>query len=130
MKKLGIVLLALGFLAACGEAEKKADESVDLAKYASAEVNVPTIQCSSCVKTIKKGTVGKDGVKEIKINLETKVATVYYDKSATDVVKIEKAIAATGYDANETVRDMAAYDELADCCQIPEGGSDGPAIEH
>ena len=42
------------------------------------------------------------------------------DKSKTDLGKIEGAITAAGYDANDKKADPEAYKELDDCCKLPK----------
>lgn len=136
MKKYFILMFASAFLvfACSGESSDKAapeaatDENAtaDLAsngKYAKAEIAVPTIQCKSCVANVEAGIKEVEGVKEYKVDLDTKTAFVLYDDSMTDVLSIEKSIALEGYNANDTMRDMDAYNDLDKCCQLPEDES-------
>ena len=130
MKKLIFSLFALSVaLFACGESgnyEEKADavEEVKMAKF-DAEISVPTIQCSSCASTIKDGLNMVDGVKEVEVDTDKKMAFVNFDAAVTNLAALEQAIAAEGYDANETTRNMEAYGERESCCQIPaDSGSD------
>ncbi|KAA3596791.1 MAG: copper chaperone [Calditrichaeota bacterium] len=105
----GILLITLAFsFYSC--AEKVA--------VAESKVNLPGLQCESCVVTIKTALKSVDGVSGIEIDKKTKVATVKFDKSKTDASKIETAIAKSGYDANEMKKDMTAYNGLPDCCKI------------
>ncbi len=85
---------------------------------AESKVNLPGLQCESCVVTIKKALKAVDGVSGIEIDKKTKVATVKFDKSKTDASKIETAIAKSGYDANGVKKDMTAYNGLPDCCKV------------
>jgi copper chaperone CopZ len=131
MKKYFVLSLIVGFLAfACsGEnadyVEKQSEdnaETTQLATFAKAEIAVPTIQCKICVANVENGLKEVEGVKEFNVDLEKKIAFVSYDESMTSLAAIEKSIAMEGYDANETVRDMDAYNDLEKCCQIPEDG--------
>lgn len=80
-------------------------------------ITVPTVVCSSCVRTITKALKKVDGVKTTKIDLKKKTATVSYVMTKTSLSKIEKAIANAGYDANDVKRDPAAYEKLDACCK-------------
>ncbi|MBX7152065.1 cation transporter [bacterium] len=80
-------------------------------------INLPTIKCSMCVKTVKKAVGKLDGIVETNIDLDKKTATVKYDPAKVTVADIEKAITASGYNANESKRDADAYSKLPDCCQ-------------
>jgi hypothetical protein len=45
---------------------------------------------------------------------------VNFDKSVTNLGKIENAITAVGYDANSKKADPDAYSKLDDCCKLPQ----------
>ncbi len=87
---------------------------------AVATIQVPTIQCSMCVKTITKALSGVEGVKDAAVDLDGKTTTVTFDSKKTDVKKLERVIANAGYDANETKRDPKAYEQLSPCCKMDE----------
>jgi len=84
------------------------------------EISLPTVQCPTCEKTIKKALNKVDGFMNIEIDLETKKATVTYDDSKTDLSKIEDGIAGAGYDANDKKADQTAYSNLNSCCKVPK----------
>lgn len=120
--KITFVLLALvslvgALFAQDAPSPAKAEESKDLVVTTIA---VPTIQCSMCVNTITKALKADDGVSAVEVNLDEKTTTVEYDQKKTDLKRLEKAIAATGYDANDTKRDPKAYDKLSPCCKMDE----------
>ena len=54
----------------------------------------------------------------VKVDLETKITKVVFDKEKIDLSKIEKAISGLGYQANETLADPIAYEGLPGCCKI------------
>lgn len=83
-------------------------------------VSLPTIQCSICKKNITKALKKDEGIKEFKIDVEGKTAKITYDKSKTEPGKIENLIVAAGYDANNKKADPDAYNNLDDCCKMPE----------
>jgi copper chaperone CopZ len=74
------------------------------------------------VKAITKTLEKADGVQEVNVDLDKKLATVTYVAGKTDVKKLEQAVAKSGYAANATKADAAAYEKLASCCKV-SGGS-------
>ena len=89
---------------------------------AQTTINVPSIQCGSCVAKVEKALQALDGVKSAKVTLAAKTANVSFMTAKLQLADLEKTIAAAGYDANETPRDIAAYAELDACCKVPEDG--------
>ena len=140
-----IVVITM-FFAACGKTENKTEttdkskdekkenvqpndnktsdvKSTDVKTTAgqeTAEVKLPTVQCSTCKKNITKALKKVDGVGDFKIDIDGKKATINYDKSKADLTKIEKAITGAGYDANDKKSDPDAYSNLDDCCKLPK----------
>ena len=82
-------------------------------------ISLPTMQCSTCAETIQKAVEKVEGVQSVSVVLKDKMAHVEFDPAKTNQEKIEKAIAAAGYDANETKRDEKAHAKLPKCCQSP-----------
>jgi len=82
-----------------------------------AMISVPTIQCQTCVETIQSAVKKVAGVISVSVDLKEKTAHVNFDATKTNQGKIEKAIAAAGYDANNTKRDEEAHAKLPTCCQ-------------
>jgi len=80
-------------------------------------IDLPTLQCGMCKKTIEGKMKGMKGLESIKVDVEESNAVVTYDPKVLTVAKIEKAIAAIGYDANETRADRRAQRKLDKCCQ-------------
>lgn len=104
-----VIILGVAYaLMGCGEAKAHTD------------VNLPTMQCSMCKKTIEKALADVEGIIKAEVDVETKVAHVSYKASLINLAGIEKAIAAAGYQANETSADQEAYSELAMCCLLPQ----------
>ncbi len=127
MKNILFLLLVLSFAAFAGTAQDKsqADHNMN-GKQATHMMNeseghsmisVPTIQCTSCVKTITAALEKVDGVEKVNIDLEKKVAHVNYDAKKVKLNDLEKTIAASGYDANDVKRDEEAHSKLMPCCQ-------------
>ncbi|MBK6773203.1 MAG: heavy-metal-associated domain-containing protein [Ignavibacteria bacterium] len=67
-------------------------------------VNLPTMQCSTCKKNIETAVKNMDGIESINVVVKEKVAHINFDKSKTDLAKIESTITAAGYDANDKRR--------------------------
>ncbi|MBV6477288.1 MAG: hypothetical protein HGGPFJEG_00025 [Ignavibacteria bacterium] len=82
------------------------------------EIKLPTIQCGTCRKNITKSLKKVEGISEFKISVDDKIAKVSFDKSKTDLAKIETAIVMTGYQANDKPANPEAYEKLDDCCKV------------
>lgn len=136
MKKFFLIpVIAVLILPGCGNNSKNSDnkpsgqnqESNSNTKNSSAnvevvEIKLPTIQCGTCKKNIESAVKKIEGVNNVNVMVKDKKAKVDYDKSKTDLSKIEGTISSAGYQANEMPSDKAAYDKLEDCCKI--GGHD------
>lgn len=72
--------------------------------------------CETCKKHIESSSLSA-GAKTANWNTETKILAVTYDGAKTSSAKIQKAIAASGYDTQDFKGDDNAYDKLAKCCQ-------------
>jgi copper chaperone CopZ len=80
-------------------------------------INTPTMVCGTCAKTIEKAVYRVEGVKEVNVDLKTKMVEVKYVPLQTNLEYIESAITAVGYDANDKKRDPDAYEKLDACCK-------------
>lgn len=74
-------------------------------------------QCDMCKETIEKGMAFEKGVKKAVLDVETSILTVEYNPKKTNPDLIRKAVAATGYDADDVPADKEAYDKLHSCCK-------------
>lgn len=83
-------------------------------------INLPTMQCGTCKKNIEAAVKKLDGIESINVVVKEKVAHINYDKSKTDLSKIESTITAAGYDANDKKADPEGYKKLDDCCKLPK----------
>ena len=107
--KLISLSLVLGLIIGCsGEAENK-----------TAEIALNTIQCGMCTDKIASGLGKLDGVVKVDVDLEKKIGKVVYKAGVIELGVIEKAIAAIGYDANDTPAEPKAYSGLDMCCKVP-----------
>lgn len=82
------------------------------------EIKLPTMQCGTCKKTIEAAVKKIDGIKDVNVVVKEKIAKVNFDKSKTDLDKIEGVIVMAGYQANDKPADEKAYDKLEACCKI------------
>lgn len=73
--------------------------------------------CSMCKTRIEKAAKSVEGVSEADWDKETKMITVTYDNSKTDVHKIHKAITLVGHDTEIYKADDKTYKALPKCCQ-------------
>ena len=80
-------------------------------------IKLPTLQCGMCEETIESKMKEMKGIKSFDVDLEKLSATVEYDSDVLTTTKIEKAIAAIGYDANDTRANRSAQRKLDKCCQ-------------
>ena len=113
MKLVMVFLLLMVPIFAC---ERQQDQK-NAIQQAHAMISVPTIQCQMCVETIQSAVKKVEGVISVTVDLKEKMAHVNFDAAKTSQEKIEKAIAAVGYDANNLKRDEAAHAKLPACCQ-------------
>lgn len=84
------------------------------------DINLPSMQCGTCKKNIETAVKKLDGIETVNVVVKEKTAHINYDKSKTDLMKIESTITAAGYDANDKKADPEAYKELDDCCKLPK----------
>lgn len=79
--------------------------------------------CSMCKKTIEKAAK-KEGVEKAEWNEETKSFTVVYNPTKISNEKVQKAIAAAGYDTEKFSGDDKAYEKLPGCCHYERKNKD------
>ena len=82
MKKL-LSVLVVGFI--CSLYAKDVD------------IEIKKMHCPLCTTMIKKAILKVDGVKEVKVRLNTKKAHVNFDESKTNIDEILQAIKTTSY---------------------------------
>ena len=120
---LSLVLFLGLLIVSCNKNDKettsKENESVDETAVEGeyVEINLPTMQCNMCKETIEKSVNKVEGVNYVDVVVKDKIAKVKFDKSKTELGKIEDAITAAGYQANDKPEDKEAYNNLAGCCK-------------
>lgn len=76
-------------------------------------------QTELCKKTIENSLAFEKGVKDVDLDLESKIVTVKYSEKKTDYDQISDAITNLGYDADGKKADKDAYTKLPDECKKP-----------
>ena len=115
---------------ACGEAQQEVVEKVKTemnttlaavgTNSGKIKIELPSMQCGSCAKKITALLSGLNGVNNVEVNLDEKIAFVDCNSEEVKTKDLELAVAAAGYDVNSIERDHKAYDKLPDCCKMPE----------
>lgn len=83
----------------CGS--KKADTELTVTDGAVAKFKATQMGCGGCANKVKKLLTGVDGVKDVAVNLETKVVTVNYDDQKTDAATIKDSFKQINYNVEE-----------------------------
>ena len=84
----------------------------------TATIKASSMVCGTCAKNIEKAVYHVDGVKEVNVDVKTKMVEVKFIPLQTNVETIEMAISDAGYDANNRKRNPEAYEKLDACCKI------------
>ena len=116
MKKALWLETVLLLLIGCGK-QPEVKPTASMGNMAVATIQLPTLKCKTCVKTISAALASVDGIESSEVDLEAKHATVKFIPAKLDVNKIELVISKAGYDADKVKRDSMAYENLADCCK-------------
>ena len=114
MKKILLLFIALLFVSC--SSKKQAEDPMKQIQIVS--INLPTMVCGTCKKTITKAIYAVEGVKGVDIDIDKKVAQVKFVPLQTNLATIEHAVTEAGYDANEKKRNSDAYEKLDACCKI------------
>jgi Cu+-exporting ATPase len=65
-------------------------------------IGVSGMGCSSCANRIEKSLGGREGVRQVKVDLAGKKVHVTYDKNSVSLTEIEALIEKTGYTVMRT----------------------------
>ncbi len=116
-----IFATALLVFVGCAQQQNEAGGQAVADNVETTSINVATIQCSMCVANITEALEKAEGVQSVKVDLEAKTATVEFLPVKINLSGLEQTIANAGYDANNTKRNMEAYEKLDECCKIDGG---------
>ncbi|HTX18348.1 MAG TPA: heavy-metal-associated domain-containing protein [Bacteroidota bacterium] len=106
----------LGLFAGCTKTGPPR-ETPAVAQISTATINLPTLKCKTCVKTISGALESLDGIEDVDVDLPSKKATVRFVASKLDAGRIRKRMSEAGYTADGVERDSAAYEALPECCK-------------
>ena len=76
-----------------------------------------SVVCGMCKERVEKNLAYEKGIRDVDVNLETKLVFVRFDPRKTNPSEIRKKISGLGYDADEVEADSAAYEKLPACCK-------------
>lgn len=94
--------------------------STTFAQKNTAEVKIKTsAQCEMCKTRIETAMAYEKGIVNSNLDLEDKVLTVTFKTGKTNAEKIRKALNELGYDADDTLAVVDAYEKLPPCCKKP-----------
>lgn len=109
---LGLFLLLVAFQFSNAQNSKK--ETIVLTSSISCN---HCLQCESCSGNIYKSMTEIKGVTDVKINQKENTIAVTYKTDKTNPTEIKKAIASSGFDADEVKATAEAYAKLDGCCK-------------
>jgi len=73
--------------------------------------------CRECKDRIEQNMAFEKGIKDVSLDLDTKIATIRYNPKSTTPDQIRKKISKLGYDADDVPADPVAYEKLPACCK-------------
>jgi periplasmic mercuric ion binding protein len=108
IKSILVSVIILISFTATGFGQQKKDETIKIKTSAV---------CDECKGRIEGGLAFEKGIKDISLDVDTKVATVKFNPQKTSPEKIRESISKLGYDADDVLADKKAYDKLPACCK-------------
>jgi copper chaperone CopZ len=107
----GYVLKLLVTLAIVGFAQEPVKKKTE-------EIQIKTsLMCKMCKERITNGLIYEKGIKDVSIDIPSKIVTVKYNTKQTNPDKIRTSISKMGYDADKVAGDPKAYEKLPPCCK-------------
>jgi periplasmic mercuric ion binding protein len=73
--------------------------------------------CDMCKSRLEQGLAYEKGIKDVSLDVDTKVLTVNYAVGKTTPDEIRKKVSMLGYDADNVPADKTAYSKLPACCK-------------
>ena len=113
MKYQVITTLSLLFISLAVFAQK---EPVKVENGYKVEIKTSAV-CEMCKEAIESDLVFEKGVKDVNLDVDTKILTVVYNDKKTTPETIRKRVAKVGYNADDIKRDVEAYENLPFCCK-------------
>jgi len=103
-----VLIISMVFMANQGFSQEK--------KAAVIKIKTSVV-CGMCKDRVEQGLAYEKGIKDVKVDLETKTTTVRYAALKTNPDQIRKMISKLGYDADSIPADKVAYSKLPACCK-------------
>ena len=111
--KTTVLILLFGLLMS-GITFSQHDKKVN--KYKVVDIKA-SMTCNDCKENIEKNIAFEKGVKDLDVNLDTKIVTIKYDTQKTNPEKLQKAIQDLKYTAEIVkVYDFEKEDSKSQCC--------------
>lgn len=76
-----------------------------------------SVVCQMCKDRVEGGLAFEKGVKDVNVDLETKIITIRYNPKSITAEDLRKKISKLGYDADDVPCDKIAYEKLPACCK-------------
>jgi len=111
MKKIAIIISILLFFGIFITVQAQKTKTIEIQTSA---------QCTMCKDRLEKNIIFEKGIKDVSLDMETKILSVRYKTKKNDANSIRNAIAKLGYDADEIKGDTEAYKKLPMCCKKPK----------
>ena len=73
--------------------------------------------CGQCKDRIERNMTFERGIKDVNLDLDTKIVTIRYNPKSTTPDQIRRKISKLGYDADDIPADSVAYKKLPACCK-------------
>lgn len=115
---MSIALVAVIGLVSCKNEGKKETIVTNQKEMAMSEASFGVRgNCGMCKSTIEKAANGVDGVSNASWDKYKKEIHVTFNDKKTNIEKVHKAIAASGYDTDKVAGSTDSYQNLPSCCQ-------------
>lgn len=114
-----VVLATLSFTSCKNETKNETETTTEVSKeLAMTDLSFGVRgNCGMCKSTIEKAANGVEGVADAIWDVDKKKIDLSFDAAKTDATAIHNAIAASGYDTENAIGDLEAYDNLPGCCK-------------
>jgi copper chaperone CopZ len=112
MKSTILVFVITVLFMGCSSKQEEAETT-----FETASIKVESAKCDACVGTITDALMEVEGVKQVKVDLDKKVAEIQFIPVKVDLARLETAIVNAGYDANDKKRNSESYEKLPECCK-------------
>lgn len=93
---IAVFILSVLFVVNCAEEPKK-----ELPKEIKNVAFKTSLHCESCVKTVSTKVPNAKGVENVKVDLESKMVSISYDKNSTSEEELKKVLENLGYEAEK-----------------------------